>query len=624
MTGLLPPSAVVQGDTRGAPSKTGGQNPLHAAVAMLGCVSSARAVEDTVKWKNRKPKHLALEEVNARTAVCDAHAVDAVPTDEFVAPSPTGEEAVGCCMQASKILRVGAREAAEDAAAQYEAESLVVPAECSGGLDVEGHLVEWRVRHAEANGVPCVGVVSQLRRQICGPAGATTGFAGLTVTSIFEQLRVGISLRRGEALSSDVLELLEEEARRLHAEVDLGIQRTTEYPGLTSDEWLHYLVLRRAAPGNDAMKKLNELLSEAIEKEIGPLTTLLNSFDTADTYGDGRIRPEQYKEAFEQLGIKLPQGVADVAADADGCLDYFEFAECALGVKPSEVFLAYYDLSGGVAQWVPAALLGGHKFEGVWHTALVAFGSEWYYSGTVVTSKPGTTIFGTPLRVERLGLTLRTREELSSFLITDLYSSYSSRNYDVLLHNCNHFSNEVAQFLLRGKQIPQEVLMQPAWAKDAAIMHLLRPALNKSLGGAGVGPHANRIDDMTFEWRSRIRVGDMVLHRKRYRDRPRVARILAILKGADNDRLAKISCFSCMDGKQPSAFRGLAGLCECEVVCHIEALVEELWPCGDQASGGPAVLRASLTKDRRIAEVLHRARTRPLEPVCTRGLRRRP
>lgn len=39
------------------------------------------------------------------------------------------------------------------------------------------------------------------------------------------------------------------------------------------------------------------------------------------------------------------------------------------------------------------------------------------------------------------------------FLKEDVYVDYNPRMYDVLRRNCNHFSNELAQFLLHGKQL---------------------------------------------------------------------------------------------------------------------------------------------------------------------------
>ena len=43
-------------------------------------------------------------------------------------------------------------------------------------------------------------------------------------------------------------------------------------------------------------------------------------------------------------------------------LSYYEFVAHALGLKATVVELALYDLSQGVAQWVPSALLGALEF----------------------------------------------------------------------------------------------------------------------------------------------------------------------------------------------------------------------------------------------------------------------
>lgn len=47
----------------------------------------------------------------------------------------------------------------------------------------------------------------------------------------------------------------------------------------------------------------------------------------------------------------------------------------------------------------------------------------------------------------------RSYEDLVEFLKEDVYVDYNPRMYDVLRRNCNHFSNELAQFLLHGKQL---------------------------------------------------------------------------------------------------------------------------------------------------------------------------
>merc|ERR1719229_343253 len=76
--------------------------------------------------------------------------------------------------------------------------------------------------------------------------------------------------------------------------------------------------------------------------------------------------------------------------------------------------------------------------------------------------------------------------------------------------------------------------MQPSWAKDGGLVKLVRLILNRELGGyRGGSDGANSIrgtmlDDMTVEFRSRILPGDLVLHRKRFIDGPRVACVASL------------------------------------------------------------------------------------------------
>lgn len=147
------------------------------------------------------------------------------------------------------------------------------------------------------------------------------------------------------------------------------------------------------------------------------------------------------------------------------------------------VELSMYDLSGGIAKLVPSALLSGHKFEGVWHTGIRVFGKEIWFGGYIFESQFDESPFGVPARVLRLGQTARTYQELMEFVKDELAKAFNCASYDVLRRNCNHFSNEVSKFLLRGHEIPTEVIMQPQWAENMALVKILRPAINTWLGG---------------------------------------------------------------------------------------------------------------------------------------------
>jgi len=229
----------------------------------------------------------------------------------------------------------------------------------------------------------------------------------------------------------------------------------------------------------------------------------------------------------------LNVGVADDSLDynGDGVIDYFEFSSLMVGTKPEVVELAMYDISGGKGKYIPSFLTSGHKFEGIWHTGVLVFGKEYWYGGGVFQSTPAKTPFGEPLRIVRLGKTLRSQKELMRYISDELRHQYTYGTYDVFTHNCNCFSNDVTRFLLDSAQIPEEVRLQPKWAEGGVAVKLLRPILNRALGQFGSEAGAScvhSIDDLTEEWRKRLNVGDLVLHRQRFIDSPNVARVVEV------------------------------------------------------------------------------------------------
>eukprot|EP00397_Hematodinium_sp_SG-2012_P010427 GEMP01010542.1.p1 GENE.GEMP01010542.1~~GEMP01010542.1.p1 ORF type:complete len:734 (+),score=126.84 GEMP01010542.1:48-2204(+) len=88
------------------------------------------------------------------------------------------------------------------------------------------------------------------------------------------------------------------------------------------------------------------------------------------------------------------------------------------------------------------------------------------------------------LMVYRLGYTLATREEALRYLNATLSTKYTRDNYDVLNNNCNSFSDEFV-FFLTGNHIPEAVRLLPELAMNAPIARLMRPLLNRYLGGFG-------------------------------------------------------------------------------------------------------------------------------------------
>jgi hypothetical protein len=71
----------------------------------------------------------------------------------------------------------------------------------------------------------------------------------------------------------------------------------------------------------------------------------------------------------------------------------------------------------------------------------------------------GTTPYGTPIKVVDLGITHVPQDVFEEYL-QEISSRYSAETYSLLTHNCNNFSNEVAQFLV-GVTIPEYIIQLP-------------------------------------------------------------------------------------------------------------------------------------------------------------------
>lgn len=111
------------------------------------------------------------------------------------------------------------------------------------------------------------------------------------------------------------------------------------------------------------------------------------------------------------------------------------------------------------------------------HTGLVVYGKEYYFSGGIQQDPAGKTPYGTPIRVVELGVT-HVPEEVFEEYLQEISERYTAETYNLLSHNCNNFSNEVAQFLVSTTipdyilQLPNEVMSSPMGALIRKISHL--------------------------------------------------------------------------------------------------------------------------------------------------------
>jgi len=306
--------------------------------------------------------------------------------------------------------------------------------------------------------------------------------------------------RRSGGVPADFDRLLQETAKRCFALASVRGER------LRSEDWLHFGLL------SSAPWQLNRRLRRELAKNPQFLKQVLHAFETADVRGVGRLHLNDIKASFAKCQELIEQ--VELAAKNPSQsqeLSYYDFVAYCLGYRRSTVKLNWYDVSRGYAKWVPGTLLG-HDLEGIWHTGVVAFGREYWFGGKVLASEPGKAPFAGPIRCTELGTTLHTREELEDWLRFDVVSRYTRDTYDVLMHNCNHFSDEVAAFLIEGCHIPDEARRQPEALMGTSTINMVRPILNRWLGGFEGRGDSSEIDDLTEEWRARLWPGDLCLY----------------------------------------------------------------------------------------------------------------
>jgi len=131
---------------------------------------------------------------------------------------------------------------------------------------------------------------------------------------------------------------------------------------------------------------------------------------------------------------------------------------------PTDVVLHIYDVSEAPAlQAVNKALRAVGT--GAFHGAVEVYGQEWSYGGV----EEGTGVFSCPPKgctahVYResvpMGQTAMSHSEVN-LLLAELEQEWPGRDYDLLAHNCCHFSEELCKRL----QVPEAF---PKWVKSLA------------------------------------------------------------------------------------------------------------------------------------------------------------
>ncbi|CAN0846193.1 Desumoylating isopeptidase 1 [Linum grandiflorum] len=153
------------------------------------------------------------------------------------------------------------------------------------------------------------------------------------------------------------------------------------------------------------------------------------------------------------------------------------------------VTLNVYDLSQGLARQLSTTFLG-KAIEGIWHTGVTVYGNEYYFGGGIQKDAAGRTPYGTPLKVVELGVT-HVPQDVFEMYLDEISSRYTAETYSLLKHNCNNFSNEVAQFLV-GASIPDYILQLPNEVMSSPMGSLILPMIQnlEATMRAGAVPQA--------------------------------------------------------------------------------------------------------------------------------------
>ncbi|XP_029175995.1 uncharacterized protein LOC114944298 isoform X2 [Nylanderia fulva] len=129
----------------------------------------------------------------------------------------------------------------------------------------------------------------------------------------------------------------------------------------------------------------------------------------------------------------------------------------------------------------------GRQLDGIWHTAIVAYGREYFFGPAGIHSvRPGGTELGEPQRVEKLGETYLPYTVFLEYINGLGTSTFAPGTYHLFKYNCNTFTEEVSNFLV-GKGIPKYILDLPEEILQTPIGQALRPLIETLSSSSSAG-----------------------------------------------------------------------------------------------------------------------------------------
>jgi hypothetical protein len=151
-----------------------------------------------------------------------------------------------------------------------------------------------------------------------------------------------------------------------------------------------------------------------------------------------------------------------------------------------EVQLAIYDLSKGMARTLSAQFLGpNHAIDIIPHTAILAFGKEYYFGMSGIEASDPHHFRSTrgiyPIEIQFLGHTNVSKDEFEEWCMQHMQKGvYAPHSYDLFQRNCNDFSHHAATEALRlNSTVPDWILSVPQTVLASPMGQMIRPILQQ-------------------------------------------------------------------------------------------------------------------------------------------------
>jgi thiol-disulfide isomerase/thioredoxin len=142
----------------------------------------------------------------------------------------------------------------------------------------------------------------------------------------------------------------------------------------------------------------------------------------------------------------------------------------------------------GLARQFSVNLTGIH-IDAIYHTSVVVGNVEYFFGQGIHRKIPGSTHHGKPMEVIRMGRTELPMDVIQEY-IDSLAPIYTAESYDLFLHNCNNFSQDLSMFLV-GKDIPEHIRSLPQRFLETPIGQMMRTQIDQSMRQMTQAPDAD-------------------------------------------------------------------------------------------------------------------------------------